>query len=89
MVFVACLPMLAKWYRARAGLGEAATGGQMHVISALAVGTGQRLVTVEAGPAHARVVMVLGVTAQTITCLHTAPAGSPAASLPTIPPELR
>ena len=44
------------------------------VISAVAVGPHQRVVTVEVGPEDARVWLTLGVTAQNITCLHTAAA---------------
>ena len=41
------------------------------IISAVAVGQHQRVVTVEVGPEGARVWLTLGVTAHTITCLHT------------------
>ncbi|QDL56875.1 hypothetical protein EXZ61_18905 [Rhodoferax aquaticus] len=76
MAFIACLPLAAKWYRQRAGVLGPSFSGQTRVLSAVAVGTSQRVVTVEAGPEHARVVLVLGVTAQTITCLHSAPASA-------------
>jgi len=44
------------------------------VLSAVAVGPHQRVVTLEVGPAHDRVCLVLGVTAQSISCLHSTPA---------------
>jgi flagellar protein FliO/FliZ len=40
----------------------------------MAVGPQQRVLTVEVGPENARTWLVLGVTGQTITCLHTLPA---------------
>lgn len=44
------------------------------VLSAVAVGPQQRVVTVEVGPEHARTFLVLGVTAHQINCLHVLPA---------------
>ena len=49
------------------------------VVSAVsASGTLNAVVTVEVGPVHARTWLVLGVTAQQVTCLHSFPAGSAA-----------
>ena len=44
------------------------------VLSQVAVGPQQRVVTVEVGPPQQRTVLVLGVTAQNINCLHVLPA---------------
>ena len=45
----------------------------VQLVSALALGPQQRVMTVEVGPAEARVQLVLGVTAQHITCLYSHP----------------
>ncbi|WP_208507883.1 flagellar biosynthetic protein FliO, partial [Variovorax paradoxus] len=62
-----------------------AGGSASRLLSAVAVGPQQRVVTVEVGPEGARTWLVLGVTGQSITCLHTLPAASsevPHAQLP-------
>ncbi len=70
---MALLPLAVKWIQRRVpGAGMAATGNA-RVVSAVGVGPHQRVVTVEVGPEGARTWLVLGVTAQSITCLHTAP----------------
>ena len=50
------------------------SSGPARLVSALALGPQQRVVTVEVGPQNARVWLVLGVTQQSIQCLHTMPA---------------
>ena len=56
-----------------------ASGDLAIVVSAVAVGPHQRVVTVEVGPEDARTWLVLGVTAQNITCLaYAAVAAAPA-----------
>lgn len=72
LAVLACLPMAIKWLKQRSGGGTKEAGGQSRVVSAVAVGPHQRVVTVEVGPDHARVMLVLGVTTQEITCLHSA-----------------
>lgn len=78
VVFVALiltLPILAKRFQQRnGGLKGSPLGPMSKVISAMAVGPQQRVLTVEVGPENARTWLVLGVTGQTITCLHTLPA---------------
>jgi flagellar protein FliO/FliZ len=79
VVFVgllACLPMAVKWLKQRSNQGQLSDADQVTVVSAVAVGPHQRVVTVEVGPHDARVRLTLGVTAQNITCLHTASAVS-------------
>ncbi|MDE2418997.1 MAG: flagellar biosynthetic protein FliO [Burkholderiales bacterium] len=75
---LACLPMAVKWLKHRSGQGPLTGADQVTVVSAVAVGPHQRVVTVEVGPQGARVRLTLGVTAQSVTCLHTAPAIAPA-----------
>ena len=61
------------------------------VLSQVAVGPHQRVVTVEVGPEHCRTLLVLGVTAQQVNCLHVMPPqpagpmapGAASAGLPT------
>lgn len=81
---MACLPWLVRRLQQRHAAGQAATGTTSRVLSAVAVGPQQRVITVEVGPEHARTWLVLGVTAQQMTCLHVLPAepARPAAGVP-------
>jgi flagellar protein FliO/FliZ len=73
VMVLALLPLGLKWFQERMVGGRlAGTGMASKVVSAVAVGPHQHVVTVEVGPADARVCLTLGVTAQSITCLHTA-----------------
>lgn len=76
---LAMLPLLVKWLQGRAVRSGHGDRSSSRVVSALAVGPHQRVVTVEVGPPAARVWLVLGVTAQSVSCLHSVPA--PEASL--------
>lgn len=73
IVLLACLPMAVKWVKQRAKEAEGVGGGHSKIISAVAVGPHQRVVTVEVGPEGARVWLTLGVTPQAVSCLHCAP----------------
>lgn len=64
-----------RWYQRRHGLGMV-PGLSANIISTVAVGPQQRVVTVEVGPEGARTWLVLGITAQNINCLHVMPAGA-------------
>lgn len=79
---LACLPLAIKWLKQRAGVDAPGGAEQARVVSAVAVGPHQRVVTVEVGQEGARVRLTLGVTAQAITCLHTAPADKTESSSP-------
>ncbi len=82
------IPFGLKWLQRRMGVGVTGTGAASKVISAVAVGPHQRVVTVEVGPTEARVWLTLGVTAQNITCLHTTaatPVPLEVASMPDAP----
>lgn len=74
LAVIVCLPFAVKWLKARTTGDLRQIGGQSRLISALAVGTHQRIVTIEVGPPGGRVWLTVGVTAQSITCLHTGPA---------------
>lgn len=68
---LALAPLGLKWVQRRAVGGAAAVASASRIISAVAVGPHQRVVTVEVGPEGSRTWLTLGVTAQAITCLHT------------------
>lgn len=72
IALLACLPMAVKWVKQRSQNTDGG-GGQSKIISAVAVGSHQRVVTVEVGPEGARIWLTLGVTPQAISCLHCAP----------------
>jgi flagellar protein FliO/FliZ len=72
VVLVALVPFGLKWMQRRSVGGPSGMASASRVISVLAVGPHHRVVTVEVGPAGARTWLTLGVTAQTITCLHSA-----------------
>ena len=75
---MACLPWLVKRLQQRHGVGAAVAGTASRVLSTVAVGPQQRVVTVEVQHEGQRAVLVLGVTAQQIQCLHVLPAGGAA-----------
>lgn len=76
VLVLALIPVGLKWVQSRSGVkGSSSTA---KIVSAVAVGPHQRVVTVEVGPEDARVWLTLGVTAQNISCLHSALAPQPA-----------
>ena len=81
-MLLACLPTAIKWLKQRAGTRAAGGCEQTTVVSAVAVGPSQRVVTVEVGQEGARVQLTLGVTAQSIICLHSAPVAAPGSVVP-------
>lgn len=85
VVLLAMVPMGVRWVQRRAAGASSAMASGSRVVSAVAVGPHQRVVTVEVGPEGARVWLTLGVTAQNISCLHTTAAGvNPAAPMQAI-----
>lgn len=70
---MALLPWAVRRLQQRQSAGALAAGGASRVVSAVAVGPQQRVVTVEVGPENARIWLVLGVTAQQVSCLHVLP----------------
>lgn len=74
---MAALPWLVRRVQQRHTAGGPGGAMPSRVLSAVAVGPQQRVVTVEVGPEHARTWLVLGVTTQQVSCLHVLPAGSP------------
>lgn len=84
VVLLALVPVALKWVQQRSVRGASGSALAPKVISAIAVGPTQRVVTIEVGPAGARTWLTLGVTAQTITCLHS---DAVDATLDTDPPQ--
>ncbi|MFT3813832.1 MAG: flagellar biosynthetic protein FliO [Acidovorax sp.] len=74
---LACLPWLLRRLRQRTG-GAGGVGSASRVLSQVAVGPQQRVVTVEVNVDGQRTVLVLGVTAQQVSCLHVMPGAVPA-----------
>jgi flagellar protein FliO/FliZ len=70
VVLLALVPAALKWVQRRSASGAAGLTSASRIVSAIAVGPHQRVVTVEVGPEGERVWLTLGVTAQAITCLH-------------------
>jgi len=82
--FIAILAMipLALWLLKRTPMGGSAAGGVMRTVAVLPLAPNQRLLTVEVGQGEERRWLVLGVTSQQITTLHTmAPQGDVPAGL--------
>jgi flagellar protein FliO/FliZ len=71
--FVAILALIpvALWLLKRTPIGGASSGGVMRSVAALPLSASQRIVTVEVGQGESRRWLVLGVTPQSITTLHT------------------
>lgn len=70
VILLALVPIALKWVRQRSAGGFTGLSSASRVISAVAVGPHQRVVTVEVGPEGRRTWLTLGVTAQAISCLH-------------------
>ena len=76
VAIVAALPWLVRRMQQRQAI---ARGGDVstRVLSAVAVGAHQRVVTVEVGEGAHKTRLVLGVTAQQINCLHVLTTAAP------------
>jgi flagellar protein FliO/FliZ len=72
IVIIASLPFMVRRLIAHQKI-RGIDPGQVRLISQLAIGPQQRVVVLEAGPIHERTHLVLGVTAQSIQCLHSTP----------------
>ena len=70
LLVLGLLPLALKWLQKRvSGIHDASVGAN-RIVSAVGVGPQQRVVTVEVGPQGHRTWLTLGVTPQSITCLH-------------------
>ena len=85
--FIAIIAMIpcALWLLKRTPMGGGAGQGVMRSIAALPLSANQRIVTVEVGQGDERRWLVLGVTAQSITTLHTMAPQADAESEPAQP----
>jgi flagellar protein FliO/FliZ len=70
VVVLAMIPLGLKWLQRNSAGGVAGISSATRIVSAVAVGPHQRVVTIEIGPDGSRSLLTLGVTAQSITCLH-------------------
>ena len=75
------------WFLKRTPLGGGGGAGVMRSIAALPLSTSQRIVTVEVGTGDERRWLVLGVTPQSITTLHTMAAQDPPPTAPGLQPH--
>lgn len=82
---VAALPWLVRHLQQRNAGAAAGAGLTSKVVSAVAVGQHQRVVTIEVGPEDSRTWLVLGITAQQINCLYIFPTTPTVAVVPTLP----
>ncbi len=71
LLVLIALPFGIRWIQRRGLIGSNGNTAGSRVISAIAVGPQQRIVTVEVGPVGNRTWLILGVTPQAITPLHT------------------
>ena len=69
--FILAMIPVALWLLKRTPLGGASTGSLMRSVSVLPLSNNQRLVTVEVGSGDERRWLVLGITPNSITTLHT------------------
>lgn len=72
IVFIASLPFVVRRLIAHQKI-KGIDPDQVKLIGQLAIGPQQRVVVLETGPMHERTHLVLGVTAQSIQCLHSTP----------------
>ena len=87
----------ALWFLKRTPLGQASVPGAARTVAVMPLSTSQRVVTVEVGRGEHRLWLVLGVTPQGITNLHTmapqddgpSPLPTPAAALEPLMQRLR
>jgi len=89
LAIIAMIP-LALWLLKRTPMGGGAAQGLMRSIAILPISPSQKLLTVEVGSGDQRRWLVLGVTSQSITTLHTMQPqdealAAPGATLPPMP----
>jgi flagellar protein FliO/FliZ len=87
--FIAILALIpaSLWFLKRTPLGGGGGAGVLKSIAVLPLSTSQRIVTVEVGSGDERRWLVLGVTPQSITTLHTLAAQDAPAAPPGLQPH--
>ncbi len=83
---VALIPLLL-WLVKRSPMGAQFAAGPVRTVGSLPLSAAQRLVTVEVGQGEDRLWLVLGVTAGSITTLHTMAPQAPAGASPGATPQ--
>lgn len=73
VLILALIPLALKWFQQRYGLGTRGATSASRIVSVLALGPQQRVVTIEVGPPGQQTWLTLGVSPQSITCLHSVP----------------
>lgn len=76
LIVFASIPIILKRFLRGRTLGETSTVIPTKVMSMVGIGSNQSVVTVEVGPDNKRLLLVLGVGAQSIVCLHKFETGS-------------
>jgi len=74
LVVFASIPLILKRFLRHSESGHSALAKSTKIVSMVGVGPNQRVVTVEVGPDNKRLLLVLGVSAQSMVCLHKFPA---------------
>jgi len=82
VLILALIPLALKWFQQRYGLGVRGATSSSRIVSVLALGPQQRVVTVEVGPPGQQTWLTLGVSPQSITCLHSVSAPANAMRTP-------
>jgi flagellar protein FliO/FliZ len=82
LALLATVPLAIRWFQKRALSATSSPTSVSKIVSALAVGPQQRVVTVEVGPQGSRTQLVLGVTAHSVTCLHSFALDEPPDAMP-------
>ena len=77
LVVFASIPLILKWVQRNSALGNTSIVRPIKVVSMVSLGVSQRVVTVEVGPDGQRLLLVLGISAQRIVCLHKFSINSP------------
>lgn len=82
---MAMAPWLLRQWQQRHATAQAQAGVAAKVLSVVAVGPQQRVVTVEIATEQEKTRLVLGVTAQQISCLHVLPTAAVASAAVPLP----
>lgn len=69
IVILAFIPFAVRWLIRKKAWGPMASDAA-RIVASVPLGPQQKVITLEMGPKQARFQLVLGVTSQSITCLH-------------------
>lgn len=71
VIFLAMLPIGLKWVQRRVQGTAVGPSSSLRVVSAVAVGTHQKVVVVEMAIESRKILLTLGVSPSSVSCLHT------------------